>query len=155
MAQFKNELIQRSVIAHGHVVDLVQCPFLCGGCRQHIGLHRIGHKAEVPTGLAIAIDKDRLPLQQRRRPLRDHGRKGHIGILAGIKHVEVAQANRIEAIAAGKDVGVELIDIIGHRIRTQRPANVFLDLERGLIVPIDAAAGRIGDALGSGIARDH
>lgn len=89
------------------------------------------------------------------RPFRDDGGIGAVGVLARAKHIEVAQAYGLEAVTAGKHVGIKLVDVFGHSIGAERVANVFFHLRQRRVVSIGAATGGVGKALHFGIARSH
>ena len=123
-------------------------------CRsgQDVGLHGVGHVAKVAAGFAVAVDVNRLTLQQRCRPFGDDGGIGAVGVLPGAKHIEVAQANGFKAVAAGKHAGIQLVHVFGHGVGAERLANVFFHLGQRGVVAIGAAAGRVGKAFDLGVA---
>ena len=155
VAQQLEQPVERGAIAHGHVVNLVQRVRIGGGGGQQIGLHGVGHVAEIAAGFAITVDPHGFALQQRGRPLGNHGGIGAVGILPRPEHVEVAQANGLEAVAVGEYVGIQLVDVLGDGIGAERLANALLHLGQGRMVAIGAAAAGIHKALHLGIARGH
>ncbi len=155
IAQCKEKLIERGAVANGDVVDLVAC-FWAGRCgSQQVGLHSVGHIAKVPAGFPVTVDVDGLALEQCGRPFGDDGGIGAVGVLAGAKHIEVAQANRVKAVAAGKHAGIQLVHVFGHGVGAERVANVFFHLGQRGVVAIGAAAGSVGEAFDLGVAGGH
>lgn len=75
--------------------------------------------------------------------------------MAGAKHIEVAQANGVKAVAAGKHVGIQLVHVFGHGVGAQGFADVFFHLGQRGVVAIGAAAGGVGKALHFGVACGH
>ena len=121
-----NRVVQRGAVADGDVVDLVARLGAFAGGGQQVGLDGVGDVAEVAAGFAVAVDVDRLALEQRGSPLGDHGGVGAVGVLAGAEDVEVAQADGCEAVAAGEDVGVEFVDVLGDGVGAERLADACL-----------------------------
>ena len=134
---------------------MVECLW-AGGCGgQYVGLHDVGHVREVPAGFTITVDVDGLALEQRCRPFGYDGSIGAVGVLAGAEHIEVAQANGVKAVAAGKHVGIQLVHVFGHGVGAQGFADVFFYLGQRGVVAIGAAAGGVGEALHLGVACGH
>ncbi len=155
VAQRKEQFVERGSVAHSHVVNLV-AGLWAGGCGgQQVGLHSVGHVREVAAGFTIAVDVDGLALEQCGRPFGDDGGIGAVGVLAGAKHIEVAQANGVKTVAAGKHVGIQLVHVFGHGVGAQGFADVFFHLGQGWVVAIGAAAGGVGKALHFGVACGH
>lgn len=158
-AQQTEKGIEGGAVAHGHVVDLVHGlgVLRCGG--QQVGLHHVGNKAEVAAGFTVAIDVNRFALDQAGNPFGDDGGIGALGVLAGAEHVEVAQANGVEAVAAGKHVGIQFVDVFGDGVGAEGFANDVFHLGQAGVVAIGAAAGGVGEAFDTapciGIARGH
>lgn len=152
VAQQCKEHIKRGAIPHGHVVYLIAGISLLRGRSQQVCLHGVGHKAEVAAGFAVAVDVDGLAFKQCGRPFGDDGGIGAIGVLAGAEHVEVAQADGVKAVAAGKHVGIQLVDVFGDGVGAQGFANVVFDLGQRGVVAVGAAAGGVGEALHLGVA---
>ena len=122
----------------------------CGG--QQVGLYGVGDKAKVAAGFAVAVDVDGFAFEECGRPFGDDGGVGAVRVLAGAEHVEVAQADGVEAVAAGKDVGIQLVDVFGHSVGAQGFADVFFHLGQRGVVAVGAAAGGVGEALHFGVA---
>lgn len=118
-------------------------------------MHGVGHVREVAAGFTITVDVDGLALEQCGRPFGDDGGIGTVGVLAGAKHIEVAQADGVKAVAAGKHAGVKLVDVFGHGVGAQGFADVFFHLGQRGVVAIGAAAGGVGEALYFGVAGGH
>ena len=146
------QLVEGGAVAYGYVVDLVdggwgalspalsqwEREFIHGGGQQ-VGLHHVGNKAEVAAGFTVAVDIHRLALDQAGNPLRDDGGIGAVGVLPGAKHVEITQANGVKAVAAGKHVGIQLVDIFGHGVRRERLANQVFDLWQPGVIAVGRA----------------
>eukprot|EP01022_Parablepharisma_sp_SALTPOND_P004211 TRINITY_DN118_c1_g1_i1.p1 TRINITY_DN118_c1_g1~~TRINITY_DN118_c1_g1_i1.p1 ORF type:complete len:1598 (-),score=548.50 TRINITY_DN118_c1_g1_i1:18136-22929(-) len=136
------ELVEAGAIVERDVVDLVGGVGRGGGGQQ-VGLHHVVDVAEVARGLAIAIDAQCIVADHRRHPLRDHGSVGAVRILAAAEHIEVAQADALQAIAAAEDVGVQLVDVLGHRVGRERLADHVFHLGQARMV----AVGRAGSGV--------
>ena len=162
-------MVEGGAVAYGYVVDLVQwgrggrgLPRFarndggggrCGG--QQVGLHGVVHVAKVAAGFAVAVDVNGFAFEECGGPFGDDGGVGTVRVLAGAKHVEVAQADGVEAVAAGKDVGIQLVDVFGDGVGAQRFADVVFDLGQRGVVAVGAAAGGVGEALHLGVAGGH
>ena len=116
-------------------------------------MHDVGDEAEVAAGFAIAVDVDGLALDQAGNPLGNDGGIGAVGVLPGAEHVEVAQAHGVKAVAAGKHVGIQLVDVFGDGVGAQGFANDVFDLGQAGVVAVGAAAGGVGEAFHLGVAR--
>lgn len=92
------QLFEGGAVAHGHVVDLVSGVVSGSRCQQ-VGLDSVLNEGEISAGFAVAVDEDRLALEQRGHPFRDHGGIGTVGVLAGAKHIEVTQPDGVKAVA--------------------------------------------------------
>ena len=148
------QFVQGRALAKGHVVDLV-AGFVRGEAGQQVGLHHVVDVAEVAAGLAVAVDEDGLFLQQAGEPLGDDGGVGAVGILTPAKDVEVAQAHGGEAVAAGEDVGVELVHILGHGIGRQGVADLVFHLGQLGGIAVGGGGRGVDEALHARIARGH
>ena len=136
-----------SAAADRHVVDLVDRLGGVGhGAASRLACTTLCDVAEVARGLAVAVDAHRLAAQHRGDPARDHRGIGAVRILARAEHVEVAQADRSHAVAAAEHVGVQLVDVLGHRIRRQRPADQVLDLRQAGMVAVGRARRGVDEA---------
>lgn len=122
------QLIERGAITDGDVIDLVHGFGVLRGGGQQVGLHHIGNKAEVAAGFSVAVDEDGLAFDHAGDPFWDDGGIGAIGVLPGAKHVEIAQADGVKAVAAGKHVGVQLIDIFGDGVGAEGFADCVFHL---------------------------
>ena len=149
------ERVERRPSADRDVVDLVQARVAAGGGGQQVGLDRVVDVAEVARRLAVAVDRDRRVGEQRGDPLRDHGRVRAVRVLALAEHVEVAQADRREPVAAREDVRVQLVDVLGDRVRRQRPADVLLDLRQRRMVAVGRTRRGVDEALDPRVAGGH
>ena len=56
-------------------------------------LDHVFHIAEIPAGLAVAVDGYRFVAQQPGEPLGDHRSISAVGVLARTEDVEIAQEN--------------------------------------------------------------
>ena len=111
------QLIKRSAITHGHVVNLVHGFGVLRGGGQQVGLHHVGNEAEVAAGFTVAVNIDGLAFDHAGDPLGNDRRIGTIGVLAWAKDVEIAQADALQAVGFAKDVCVQFIHIFGNCIR--------------------------------------
>lgn len=127
IAQGAKELVKCGAITHSHVVDLIFC-FVRAAGRQQICLHCIGYKAEIAASFAVTVDEYSFAFKQCIGPFGDDGGIGAVGILTGAKNIEVAKAHSLEVVAPGKHSGVQLVHVFGHRIGTERVANVLFHL---------------------------
>ena len=128
------QIVQARLVSDGDVVDLVGCIGARARRRQQVGLHRVVDEAEVAAGFAVSVDANALAAQHRRGPLRNHGGIGAIGILPRSEDVEVAQPDRLQPVAPGKHLRVQLVDVLGDGVRRQRPADhVFHFRQSGMI----------------------
>src|SRR5450830_1279777 len=141
------QLVKRGAVTHGHVINLIHGFGVLRGGGEQVGLHHIGNKTEVAAGFAVAIDEDRFALDHTGGPLGYDGGISTVGVLAGPENVEVAQANGVKAIAAGKHVGIQLIDVFGNRVGAQGFANGVFNLGQAGVVAIGGAAGRKSKAF--------
>ena len=164
-AQQGKQFVECGAVTHSHVVNLIQCGIhelprfarndgLDGGSQQ-VGLHGIRNKAEIAAGFTVAVDINLSASQQRCCPFWDDGGIGAIGVLTRAEDVEVAQADGVKAIAASKHVGIQLVDVFGHGVRTEGLANHVFHLGKAGMVAIGAAACSIGEAFDPGVARGN
>ena len=145
------EFVQGGALAEGHVVDLV-AGLVLSEAGEEVGLHDVVDVAEVAAGLAVAVDVDGLATDEAGEPLGYDGRIGAEGILALAEDVEVAQAHGGEAVAAGKHVGIEFVDVLGHRVGREGMAYLVLDLGQLRGVAVGGGGGRVDEALHAGVA---
>src|SRR5690606_1979563 len=134
--QFGKQAVEGGATGDGHVVDLVHGVGVLGSGGQQVGLHGVFNKAEVPAGFAGAVDEDVVAPDHGGRPLGDDSGIGTIGVLPGAKNVEVAQADGVKAVAAGKHVGIQLVHIFGDGVGAERFANGVFDLGQAGVVAI-------------------
>lgn len=134
----------------GHIVDLALV-FIRAGCGQQIGLYSIVYEAEIPAGLAIAVNAYVLALNHGGGPFGNHRGVGAVRVLPGAEDVEVTQADGFEAVAAGEDVGVQLVHVLGHRIGRERVADLVFHLGQIRVVAVGGAGGGVGEALDLGV----
>src|SRR5277367_2488566 len=104
-------------MSYGYVVDLVHRGGIGSGRREQVRLHGVGDVAEVPAGLAVPIDVDRLIANHRGNPFWNHGRISPLGVLARTENIEISQANRGETVGAREDIGIQLVRELADRIR--------------------------------------
>lgn len=158
------QLVEGSTVAYGYVVDLVDGGDGLrvvarndrgGGCRrggQQVGLHHILNKAEVAASFTVAVDVDRLALDEAGNPLGNDGSIRAVGVLSGAKYVEVAQAHGVEAVAAGKHVGIQLVDVFSNGVGAEGFANGVFYLGQAGVVAVGGTAGSVGEAFDLGVA---
>ena len=139
------QLIQRGAIANADIVDLV-LGFIASHGRHDIGLHDIVDIAEVPAGLAVAVDLDGFVSQHRRHPFRNDGGIGAIRVLAAAEYVEIAKTDGRESVSARKNVSVDLVDIFRDGVGGERFADAIFDLGQGLVIAIGRGGGRIDES---------
>src|SRR4051812_20673122 len=134
------KLIQCRRFADGDIKDLVQCRgiFDCGS--EEVGLDDVVYETEVTAGFAIAINVNGFMLKQSGDPAGNYGRVGTIRILPGAEHVKIAQTDAVQAIDAGKNIGINFIRRLGGGVRRKQIADVFLDFWQDRMVAIDGAA---------------
>src|ERR1700674_1050871 len=141
------QLIKRRSLVHGNVVYLVYRARLLRQGGKQICLHGVFHIAKVATGFAVAIDKHRLAGEQRRDPFGNHRGIRTLRILARAENVEIAQADRGQAIAGGEYVGVKFIHVLGDRVGRQRLANDIFELGQAGMVTISRTRSGIDETL--------
>ncbi len=113
------------------------------------------YESKVAAGFTVAVDINRFALEQCRRPFGNNGSIGPVGVLAGTKHIEVTQTNGFKAVAAGKNAGIQFVDVFGHGVGAERVADVFFHLGQRRVVAIGAAAGGVSEAFDFGVAGGH
>ncbi len=133
-------------VPQGNVVHLVLGLGFCGG-GQDVDLHHVFDEAEVTAGFTVAVDEDLIALDHGSGPFGNHGGVGAIGILTFAEHVEVAQADGVEVVGAGEDVGVEFVDVFGDGIGRQGFSDTVFDLGQARVVAVGGAGGGVGEAL--------
>lgn len=153
LAQVGDELVEGGAFAEGGVVDLVYGGGIGGGHGQHVHLDDIVDVGEVAGILAVAVDVGSLVLHELLHEQGNHGGISSVGVLAAAEDVEVAQADVLELVCAGEDVGIELVDVLGYGIGRQWLADYVLDLRQGLGVAVGARRGGEDEALYAGVAR--
>jgi len=131
--QEDKKFVQIGALADSHIVNLVRGRFVLNGGGQQVGLDGVLDVAKIAAGFTVAVDVDGFVLEQGGDPLGDYRRIGAVGILAAAENVEVAQADRFKAIGAGENIGIEFVDVFGHRIRGERFADLVLNLGQGLV----------------------
>lgn len=89
------------------------------GGGQNIGLHGIVDIAKVAAGCAIAINIDGVVVDHAGYPLGDYRCVCAVRVLPFAKHIKVAQANAVKAVAAGKHIGIEFVNVFGDSIGRQ------------------------------------
>ena len=116
-----NRAVERDAAA-GRDVD-----HLAAGVRRLAGpqhaVDDVGDVGEVARLLAVAVDGRRPSVEQRRREQRDHARVGRRGILPRAEHVEVADADGLEAVEPGEHPQVLLAHQLLQRVGRQRIAS--------------------------------
>src|SRR5437879_12335385 len=95
--------------------------------------------AEIAGRFAVAVDMNGFIADHAGDPLRDHRRMSPVRVLARAEHVEVAQPDRVESVAMREGPSVQLIHVLGYRIRRQRPADLGLDSRQSGMIAIDGA----------------
>jgi hypothetical protein len=138
--------VQRRALSDGNVVNLVQGGSVRRQRRAQIRLHRVRDKAEVAAGFAVAVDRHRLAARDRADPTRDHRGVGALRILPRAEDVEVPQSDRLHAVAARENIGIELVDVLGYRVRRERAADHVLHLGQRRMVAVGRARGRVHEA---------
>jgi len=144
--------VQAGALSHRDVVDKVAVLLARKG-RQKIGLHGVGHVAEITGCLAVAVDIDRLARDHRRDPEWDHRRIGALRVLPGAEHVEIAQSDSPEAVTAREHSGIDLVDQLARPVRRKRLADTVLRLGQVRLVAIGGARGRVGETADLRVAR--
>lgn len=150
LADKLEKLVERGPLSEGYIIDEVPGVFRGMG-RQQVRLHHVVDVAEIAGRLAVSVDMDGIALRQCGEPLGDHRRVRAVRVLTLAEHVEVAQADGLEAITARENLGVEFIDILRHGVGRERLADaVFLFGQVGLVA-VGGARSRIDKALYSAV----
>ena len=146
-------LDQRRARPDRDIEDLVAARDLRGERGAQVGLHDVGHVAEVAGGAAVAVDPQGLAAQQRARPARHDRRVGALGVLARAEHVEVAQPGAFHAVGPRPGGREQLVDRLGGGVRRQRLTGHRLELRQRRMVAVHRAGGRVDQATQAGLAR--
>ena len=129
------------------------------GGGEQVGLNHVGDEAEVAAGFAVTVDVHGIAFDQAGNPLGEDSGVRAFGVLARAEDVEVAQADALQAVAAGKHVGVEFVHVFGHGVGAQGFADGVLDLGQAGVIAVGGAAGGIDEAFDAlpcvGVARGH
>ena len=155
MLELGVQLVERGYAAYGNVVNLIDgfCAWRAGG--QQIGLHHVGDVAKVSAGFSVAIDVNRLVLDHAGDPLGDDCGIGAFGVLAWAKHIEVAQADALQAVGFAEHIGIELVNVFGDGVGAQGFADFVFDFGQAWVVAIGAAAGGVDKAFNFRVARSN
>src|ERR1700733_6341841 len=149
------ELFERCLLAHRHIVNFVDCGrVFCNG-RKDIRLNCFVDVTKVPARSSVPVDVDDVALEDRSGPFGNDRGIRSVWVLSRSKDIEVAQADRSEAIGTGKDVGVKLVRVFCYCIGTERFSYCVLHLRRSRVIAIHAAATRVREALYPSVARGH
>ena len=122
------KFIQRRALPEGHVEDLSRHFRILGACCQYIGLDAIVDETEVAARLSVSVDPDLITPQQPRKPFGDDRGIGSFRVLTLAEDIEVAQTHTVETVGFEKDLGVEFVDVLGHRVGREGFADDLLDL---------------------------
>src|SRR5207247_6646902 len=98
---------------------------------------------EVAAGLTIAVDPHALVFHHGGDPFGNDRGVGAVRVLARTEHVEVAQADGLQAIAAGENVRVQLVHVFGDGVGRQRSADEVPDFGQPGMVAVNRAARRV------------
>ena len=107
------QLFESRLFVQRNVVDLVDGGRVVGHGGEQICLDRVVDIAEIAGRFPVAIDEDRFLADHAGNPFRDHRGVRPVRILARTEHVEVAQPDRAESIAARKNLRVKLVHVFG------------------------------------------
>src|SRR5690348_17034595 len=140
-AQNLEKLVKTRPGENRYVVRLVDGLWVLDRSRKDICLNDIGDVTEIAARFTVAIYKHRLLVQHRGNPFGDYGGVSAIGILSWTKYVEVAKPHRLQVIALGKNVSVNLGHEFGRRVGRHASADPFLDLWQLRAVAIHRTAG--------------
>ena len=146
IADGREEGVERGALADGDVVNLIDGGRIGHGRGQEVGLHGVVDVAEVTAGLAIAVDEDVRAAEEGGSPGGDDGGIGAGGILTRAEDVEVAQADAAQAVGAGEDIGVELVDDFGDGVGRERFADAVFLLGQAGVIAVGGAAGGVNEA---------
>lgn len=102
------------------------------------------NKAEIPTGFPIAINEHVSTLDHGGGPFGDHCGIGAVGVLPFAEHIEIAQADSVEIIGAGKHVGIEFVDVLSDGKGGQGFADLVFHLRQARVVTVGGAGGGVG-----------
>ena len=155
VAQQGEQDVERGAVTYCYVIDLVPGFWVFSSGSQQVGLHGVGHEAEVTAGFTVAVDIYGVALQQCGCPFGNDGGIGTVGVLARAKYIEVAQAHGVEAVAAGKHLGIQFVDVFGNGVRAKGLADGIFHLGQRGMVAIGGTAGGVGKAFHLGVAGSH
>ena len=150
--QISHKLIQRGALAVGGIVDGIEGRRIGGLHGEDVHQDHIVDVGEVATVLTVAVDDGRLVRHQLLHEEGNHCRIGAVGVLPPAEHVEIAQADGLHSVGFGKDIGIELVHILGDGIGRQGFPDHILNLGERLAVAIGGGAGGIDEPLDAGIA---
>ena len=152
VTKMNEEVIEAGAVADSNIVHLIGSGGVFAGGGEQVGLDGVVDVTEVAAGFAIAVDIHRLILDHGVDPFRDDRRIGAVGVLPLTEDIEVTQADGLEAVGAGEDVGVKFVDQFGNGIGRERFADLVFHFGQVGVVTIGRAAGGIDEALDLGIA---
>src|SRR5205814_3617900 len=87
------KLVKRSPFPYCDIVSLSGSIRIFRGRSQQVGLHNIFDEAEIAGRLSIAIDDDRLTLEQRGNPFGNYGGVSAVRVLARPEHIKITQTD--------------------------------------------------------------
>ena len=153
--QIRYELFECCSFAKSGVVHLVHCIRIFGGHGQPVHQDDVVDVGEVAAVFAVAVDQRRLMVHQLLHEQRYHRCIGAVGVLPPAEHVEIAQADGLHSVGFGKDIGIELVHILGDGIGRQGFPDHIFNLGERLAVAIGGGAGGIDEPLDAGIATGY
>src|ERR1700682_6682400 len=146
-------MCERYPAARRDVIALPRRAFGTGRRREQVRLNDVADVAEIARRLPVAVDGDRYAGEHRCRPPWNHRRVRALGILSRTEHVEVSQSHARGSIAAIEDLGVELVEVLGDRIRRERQPDFIFDFWESGMVAVRRARSGLDKSLYAGIAR--
>lgn len=153
--QISHKLIQGCALAVGGIVDGIEGRRIGGLHGEDVHQDHIVDVGEVATVLTVAVDDGRLVRHQLLHEEGNHCRIGAVGVLPPAEHVEIAQADGLHSVGFGKDIGIELVHILGDGIGRQGFPDHIFNLGERLAVAIGGGAGGIDEPLDAGIATGY
>jgi len=145
------EDIEARAVANRNIVDLIGGFRVFAGGSKQVCLDGVIDITEVAAGFAIAVDIHRLAVDHTGDPFRDDRCVGTVGVLPLAEDVEVAQADGLEPIGAGKNIGIKFIDQFGDRIGREWLTNVGFNFRQCRVVAIGGTAGGVDETFDFGI----
>jgi len=146
------ELVQGSSFANGNVEDLVESSRIvsCGG--EEISLDDVVDVTEIATGLAIAINVNRLTLKECGDPTWNDRGVSACRVLAWAEDIEIAKADGVQIVRAGEDASVNFVHGLCGGVGRKGFSDVFFNFGERWKVAIHGTARCVDEPLDFGVA---